>query len=218
MAEEPITLYQAPVCPYSRRTRMVLEHLGAEYKAVEVDLDDLPKGFEKVSPDKTTPAIVHGTENLWDSNTINEYLAETYESDLLPDTKLGRARMHANMRFSDEEWMPLWNRLVKTTGGETGGSKDEGIVRKEVLEMVRRMEDILFYSPGPYFQGDAPTLGDFAFASTLPLVMDEGVQIPKDCPKITRWVETISQSPAWKAVPKEYEKKNRVDVIEAPAA
>ncbi|PHK18899.1 glutathione S-transferase, partial [Nostoc linckia z13] len=48
MAE--IKLYSAVVCPYAHRTRLVLQEKGVDFDLIEIDLQNPPEGFRKISP------------------------------------------------------------------------------------------------------------------------------------------------------------------------
>ncbi|MDQ7010190.1 MAG: glutathione S-transferase N-terminal domain-containing protein [Mariprofundaceae bacterium] len=45
-----IELYSAEVCPFARRTRMVLMEKGLAFTVTEIDLNHKPDWFARVSP------------------------------------------------------------------------------------------------------------------------------------------------------------------------
>ncbi|WP_242038826.1 glutathione S-transferase N-terminal domain-containing protein [Anabaena lutea] len=45
-----IKIYSAVVCPYAHRTRLVLQEKGIDFDLIEIDLQNKPEGFTKVSP------------------------------------------------------------------------------------------------------------------------------------------------------------------------
>jgi glutathione S-transferase len=86
MAE--IKLYSAVVCPYAHRTRLVLQEKGIDFDLIEIDLQNRPEGFTKVSPYGKVPAITHNDERVWESAIINEYLDEVFPNPpLLPSDR-----------------------------------------------------------------------------------------------------------------------------------
>ncbi|WP_255427105.1 glutathione S-transferase N-terminal domain-containing protein [Sphaerospermopsis sp. LEGE 00249] len=44
-----IKIYSAVVCPYAHRTRLVLQEKGIDFDLIEIDLQNKPEGFTKVS-------------------------------------------------------------------------------------------------------------------------------------------------------------------------
>ena len=68
------------------RTRMVLHEKGIDFEVHEVDLSNKSEEFLSVSPYGKVPVLrVNGT-SLYESNIVNEYLEEVYDSPrLMPE-------------------------------------------------------------------------------------------------------------------------------------
>jgi glutathione S-transferase len=83
MAE--IEIYSAILCPFAHRSRLTLQEKGIPFKLIEIDLQNKPTNFKKISPYGKVPVLKHGDQRLWESAIINEYLEETFpEPPLLP--------------------------------------------------------------------------------------------------------------------------------------
>ena len=89
----PITLYDAPRCPFCARTRIVLAEKGVPYDTVTVDLADRPPWLlERNPPDGRVPILEEHGWLLPESVVIDEYLEERYpKPPLLPDDPGERA-------------------------------------------------------------------------------------------------------------------------------
>ena len=106
------------------RTRMVLHEKGIDFEAHEVDLSNKSEEFLSVSPDGQVPApSVNGT-SLYESNIVNEYLDEVYDSPrLMPENPQERASVRSWMAFADDYFFPSIYRV--RMGLQRGYSEDE---------------------------------------------------------------------------------------------
>src|SRR5215204_430421 len=96
-----VKLYNTQQCPYAMRTRMVLHEKGIDFEVHEVDLNNKSEEFLSVSPYGKVPVLsVNGT-SLYESNIVNEYLEEVYDSPrLMPENPEERALVRSWMTTS----------------------------------------------------------------------------------------------------------------------
>ena len=89
----PMTLYDAPRCPFCARTRIVLAEKRVPHDTVTIDLADRPAWIlERNPPDGRVPIIEEDGWLLPESVVIDAYLDERYpEPPLLPDDPGERA-------------------------------------------------------------------------------------------------------------------------------
>src|SRR5688500_16433138 len=89
------------------RTRMVLHEKGINFEVHEVDLSNKGEEFLSVSPYGKVPVLrVNGT-SLYESNVVNEYLEEVYDSPrLMPENPEQRASVRSWMAFADASFFP----------------------------------------------------------------------------------------------------------------
>lgn len=74
-----LRLYSAEVCPFAQRTRALLTRLNVEFELREIDLNDKPEDFLEISPTGKVPLLETDECVLYESQVINDYLADTYQ-------------------------------------------------------------------------------------------------------------------------------------------
>ena len=103
---------------------MVLHEKGIEFEVHEVDLSNKSEEFLSVSPYGKVPVLsVNGT-SLYESNVVNEYLDEVYDSPrLMPENPEERALVRSWMAFAGDYFFPSVYRV--RMGMQRGYSEDE---------------------------------------------------------------------------------------------
>ncbi len=87
-----IQIYSATVCPYAHRSRLTLLEKGVDFELIEIDLQNKPEEFLKISRYGKVPAIEHGDAQIYESAIINGYLNEVFpEPPLLPSVPAAKA-------------------------------------------------------------------------------------------------------------------------------
>src|SRR5919199_4973835 len=146
------------------RTRMVLHEKGIDFEVNEVDLSNKSEEFLEVSPYGKVPVLrVNGT-SLYESNVVNEYLDEVYDSPrLMPEEAEGRASVRSWMAFADDYFFPSVYRV--RMGLQRGYSEGEIEEAKEKLyDALARLEHQLEgreYLMGEYTLADISHAGNF---------------------------------------------------------
>lgn len=74
-----LILYSAEVCPFAQRTRALLNRLDVEFELREIDLHDKPEDFLEISPTGKVPLLRTDECVLYESQVINDYLADRYQ-------------------------------------------------------------------------------------------------------------------------------------------
>src|SRR5215204_4830131 len=77
------------------RTRMVLHEKGINFQVHEVDLSNKSEEFLSVSPYGKVPVLRVNGSSLYESNIVNEYLDEVYDSPGLSRRIPNREHRHA---------------------------------------------------------------------------------------------------------------------------
>ena len=74
-------LYQFPLCPFSRKVRLLLAEKGVAYDLIRESPWEAQDAFLDLNPAGTTPVMVEDEKNivLIDSQAICEYFEETVE-------------------------------------------------------------------------------------------------------------------------------------------
>src|SRR3712207_6551442 len=178
---------------------MVLHEKGIEFEVHEVDLSNKSEEFLSVSPYGKVPVLsVNGT-SLYESNVVNEYLDEVYDSPrLMPENPEERALVRSWMAFADDYFFPSVYRV--RMGMQRGYSEDEIQEAKEKLyDALSRLEHQLEgrqYLLGEYTLADIAHAGNFhrlrvlaksgeASLEKYPRVRSEERRVGKECR--SRW-------------------------------
>jgi glutathione S-transferase len=98
-------LYQFPLCPFSRKVRLLLGEKAVGYELVRESPWQQRDEFLDMNPAGQTPVMVDANAGvvLIDSSTICEYFEETVEkATMLPGTAANRAEIRRLVTWFDE--------------------------------------------------------------------------------------------------------------------
>lgn len=161
-------LYQLPISIYSFKVRLALA-----LKGVRAELREPPGGtyrsaeYRAIVPAATVPALVDGDLLLTESDAIIEYIDEMHPPALLlrgDPARRARARMLS--RYNDFHLEPHLRALfphVPPAGREPAVVAERVDRIGKALALIETALD----PDGPFALGDAPSLADCAFPSTL---------------------------------------------------
>lgn len=185
-----VTLYSAAVCPFAQRTRMVLLVKGVGFELVEIDLKHKPDWFPQVSPYGKVPVIQHGTDRVWESAVINEYLDEVFpDPPLLPTTPGERAIARIWIDFANTRFTAAFYKLLLNQDAEQ--QRDWAIELTKHLRFMEQ-EGLGQCSPqGPFWFGETPSLVDLCYYPWFErwgaIAHYRGLEIPQDCQRLRQW-------------------------------
>src|SRR5829696_398107 len=94
-----LKLVSHKLCPYVQRAVIALNEKGVPFERIDIDLDNKPDWFLKVSPLGKTPVLLVGDTAIFESAVILEYLEETQPNALHPADPLARAEHRAWIEF-----------------------------------------------------------------------------------------------------------------------
>jgi glutathione S-transferase len=187
-------LVSHPICPYVHRASAFLTEKGVAFDWRPVDLTRKPDWFLALSPRGKVPVLVtdDGTA-IFESVVILEYLDETTGPSLLPADPLERARHRM--------WIEISNDLM--TGhykiATAGTPADRASARRALRDTLERFEQVV---RGPWFDGDALSLVDFAAGPALIRIerLDRWLQLAlfDGLPKVTAWMRAVVERPAFR--------------------
>jgi glutathione S-transferase len=192
-------LYNTQGCPYARRTRIVLHEKRIDFNVYEVDLNKKSEEFLSVSPYGKVPVLAVNGVSLYESNVVNEYLNEVYETPrLLPENPEQRALARSWMAFADDYFFPFIYRV--RLGSQRGLSEEQvreakGKLQDSLSRLERQLEG-KDYLVGEY------TLADIAHAGNLHRLREltERGDIPlQKYPNVGAWMERIESRKSYKA-------------------
>lgn len=137
---------------------------NVEFDVTYIDLRNKPGWFLEISPHGKVPVLKVGEQILFESNAIAEFLDETVAPRLHPADPIKRAR---NRAWTD--FVPTFSAAM----GEVTYAKDRAALAAGVEKLtgpLSRLEAALATErreSGPYFNGDAISLVDAAYAPFL---------------------------------------------------
>ncbi len=98
-------LFQFPLCPFSRKVRLMLGEKGVEHELVRESPWAKRDEFIDMNPAGQTPVLVEDTKGtvLIDSNAICEYFEETIDrAPMIPGTAVNRAEVRRLVAWFDD--------------------------------------------------------------------------------------------------------------------
>ena len=168
-------LYQFPLCPFSRKVRLLLGEKGEGCELIRESPWEQRDEFIDMNPAGQTPVLIDKSSGLplIDSSAICEYLEETIDrASMLPGTAANRAEIRRvtawfDHKFHDEVVRPLmFERMEKRLVHRL--SPDAKILREAMraanshLDYVDWMLDHRRWMAGPLF-----SLADLAAAAHI---------------------------------------------------
>jgi glutathione S-transferase len=178
---------------------MVLHEKGIDFDVHEVDLSNKSEEFLKVSPYGKVPVLRMNGTSLYESNIVNEYLDEVYDSPrLMPKNLEVRASVRSWMAFANDYFFPSIFRV--RMGLQRGYSEDEIQEAKEKLDdALSRLEHQLEgreYLVGEYTLADIAHAGNFHRLR----VLDKSGEVPlHKYPNVVAWMERVEDRESYEA-------------------
>ncbi len=187
------------LCPYVQRSVIALKEKGIRYERVDIDLENKPEWFLKLSPLRKVPLLVisnaEGAESasdpivLFESAVISEYLDTVTDGELLFTEPLKRAQQRAWIEFASG----LISNIVQFYNAAT--TQEYYSALEQLGQKWQRLEEKL--PPGAYFEGERFSLVDASFAPALRYldVFEALTQKPflNAYPKVQNWRAALSR-------------------------
>lgn len=178
---------------------MVLHEKGIDFDVHEVDLSNKSEEFLKVSPYGKVPVLRINGSSLYESNIVNEYLDEVYDSPkLMPEDPEETALVRSWMAFADDYFFPSVYRV--RMGLQRGYSEGEIQEAKEKLyDALSRLEHQLEgreYLMGEYTLADIANAGNF---HRLRELAESGDVPVHKYPNVMAWMERVEGRESYKA-------------------
>jgi len=151
-------------CPWVQRAAIVLQAKHVPYDITYIDRDNRPDWFLAISPHSKVPVLrIDGTDALFESNAIAEYLDETAAPRLHPEDPVARAR---NRAWTD--YVPTFASAVSNTAYADSEQEFTALAAK-IAAPFGKLDEALAKrgNAGPYFNGPEFSLVDAAYAPFL---------------------------------------------------
>lgn len=204
-----LTVYGAPLSPFVRKVRLLLNEKGLDYQLEVITPTGQPDWYAEISPLNRIPALRDGKLALADSSVICQYLEQKHP-DLTPlygSNAVDTAQIRWLEKYADYELAPLTtfaifrNRVVKP--GLMKQPSDESAVLKALNEKLPAHFDYLEKQLGTleYFIGEHLSIADLAIACQL-INMEHGGETldPERWPNLASLLERIKARDSVQAV------------------
>lgn len=213
-------LYQFPLCPFSRKTRLLLGEKSVAYELVRESPWEQREEFLNMNPAGRTPVMRHSERGfaLVDSNAICEYIEETVEkSPMINGTATNRAEIRRLTAWFDEQFYGdvtaplLFERMQKRLIHRA--SPDAKILR----EAMRRANNHLDYidyliDHRSWLAGATMSLADLAAAAQISVADYLGGIDWAGHQQTKAWYQMFKSRPSFRPLLSE-----RMEVIAPPA-
>jgi glutathione S-transferase len=172
------------------------------FETYEVDLQNKSEEFLAARPTGKVPVVVADGDSLYESNGVNQYLDEVFESPrLLPEDPKKRAYARIWMASAEDDFFPAV--FVAGVGRERGFSEDrisEALEKlKAALGAFGALEERL---RGREYLADEFSLADIAHAGNFVCLRElaEKCDITlADYPNVVAWMQRIEAREGYKA-------------------
>ena len=213
-------LYQFPLCPFSRKVRLLLGEKGVGYDLVRESPWDRRDEFLDMNPAGQVPVMADPKRNilLMDSMAICEYLEETVDkAAMISGTAVNRAEIRRLVAWFDTQFFQditaplLGERMMKRI--VTKAAPDAKTLREAMKAAVRHLDytDYLLDHHN-WIAGATMSLADLAAAAHLSS-LDYLGDVPWDSHEPAKeWYARIKSRPSFRGV-----LADRVPGMAAPA-
>ena len=169
---------------------MVLHEKGVDFETYEVDLQNKSEEFLAASPTGKVPVVVVDGVSIYESNVINQYLDEVFESPrLLPEDPKERAYARIWMASADDFFPVVF---------VAGMGREREFSEERISEALRKLKTALTGLEerlrGREYLAEKFSLADIAYAGNfvrLRELAEEGTITLADYPNIAAWMEKI---------------------------
>ena len=168
-------LYQFPLCPFSRKIRLLLGEKNVAYEMVREDPWSASDYFWNLNPAGRTPVMVHQERDtvLCDSRAIAEYFEETVDkSPMINGTSANRAEIRRLVALFDENFYndvtaPLLNERMKKR--IVLNQPPNSSVLREAMKLAHGHLDYMDWliDNRPWLAGSTMSLADLAAAAQI---------------------------------------------------
>ena len=157
-----------------------------------MDLENKSEEFLSVSSTGKVPVVVADGDSLYESNVVNQYLDEVFESArLLPEDPKQRAYARIWMASADDNFFPAV--FVASVGRERGFSETQIVEALESLKMALAALEARL-GEGREYLANGFSLADIAHAGNFVRLRElaEGGEVElADYPNVVAWMERI---------------------------
>ena len=197
MTYPDFNLISHKLCPYVQRAAIALQEQDIRFQRTDIDLDNKPEWFLKLSPLGKVPLLVvdrevDGETVLFESSVIAEYVNEVGGGKLLAEDLLEKSSQRA--------WIEFASSVIANLGKLYSASDEKSytIAQEAMAKKLQTLEENV--SAGEWFGGKDFSLVDAAIAPAFryfeviePLT---GIDFFDGLPKLSRWRQNLAARPS----------------------
>ncbi len=213
-------LYQFPLCPFSRKVRLMLGEKGVAHELVRENPWGRRDEFMDMNPAGQTPVLVEDRTGtvLIDSGAICEYFEETIEkAPMIPGTAVNRAEVRRLVAWLDDQ---LYREVIRPIMDERmmkrliSRDPPDTKVLREAMKIANSYLDYLDYllDHRRWLAGPVLSLADLAAAAHLSVADYLGGLDWRGHKQTTDWYAVMKSRPSFRPLLTE-----RMEVIAPPA-
>lgn len=179
---------------WSMRAGLALRQTGAPFRELSVHAEADSAALKALSPSGRFPLLQHGSEWIWDSLAIGEYLHEQFPgADLWPKSKEARAHARSMVAEMHSGFETLRSALPMNIRKRYPGFYKTAAVRREIARISQMWSGCLtrFAGEGPFLFG-AFGLADAFFAPVVMRFVSYDAQL---APPLDRYVDAVQNQP-----------------------
>lgn len=140
-----LKLISHKLCPYVQRAIIALLEKDIPHEREYIDLSNKPAWFVGISPLGKVPVLLVGSEVLFESAVICEYLDEITPGSLHPADPLTKAKHRA--------WMEFGSTILNSIAGFYN-AKEESLFTAKIQELTQKFEILeAQLQESPFFSG-----------------------------------------------------------------
>ena len=190
-----MVLYSGTTCPFSQRCRFVLFEKGMDFEIRDVDLYNKPEDISIMNPYGQVPILVERDLILYESNIINEYIAERFpHPQLMPADPVMRARARLFL-FNFERELFVHVQQLERRDQPKDATKLMEKARQQVRDRLTQLTPI--FIKNKFMLGDEFSMLDVAIAPLLWRLDHYGIEMPKSAAPLLRYAERLFSRPAY---------------------
>ena len=197
-----MTVYSDPSCPFSHRTRIVMQE-----KNITANLEDIvdghwPEDVAVANPYGTSPTLIDRDLVLYDANVIINYFDERFlHPPLMPVNPASRAKARLMLHRIDKDWYSQWQALTAAEKGKTSKA------RKTIQEDLTVLSPL--FAESAFFMSDEFSLLDCSLAPLLWRLPILGIKLSAKAKAVEEYAERIFARDSFQASLSDVEREMR---------
>ena len=188
-----LTLISHKLCPYVQRAVIALEELGVEHKRIDIDLDNPPDWFKRLSPLGKVPVmLVDDGTILFESAVIAEYINDISDGGLLATDLLEKARQRAWIEFASATLDNI--AALYSASGARSFERVASQLETKWRQLEENLPETGFFNEQEFSLVDAAFAPVFRYIELFEQLLDRDFLV--DFPRVDQWRQVLATRPS----------------------